>query len=315
VELKTRSRTVNLAVGGILLCVGNDTNWIEQLRPKIRLDTDENGLLVGAIGSGFKGKTKDPGIWFVPFEAGSDQFKSEAADAHTAVNSLTAILDENKIEHPVLVSEVDVNQCGGCGTCVKTCAFSASSIDTKEKISIIDLKRCVGCGNCVTSCPTGARDLIAYPTRYVISAIDILSKGAVDGGEPKVLAFLCKNSGYPATDAAGDPVNHLPAGNYSPNVLPLRVECAGNIDTVYIMNAFKKGFDGVALVVCKDGHCHNVVGNTDMERRLGLLRAVMRSRHIDDNRMRIFHMGRREGKRLNEELKAFSEELKEINRQ
>jgi len=102
---------------------------------------------------------------------------------------------------------------------------------------------------------------------------------------------------------------------YSPNVLPVRVECGGNIDTQYILKAFNKGFDGVALSVCRDGHCHHLVGNTDMERRIGLFREVLRSRKIDDERLRIIHISPHEGKLFSEEIKSFYEELKSMGRE
>jgi F420-non-reducing hydrogenase iron-sulfur subunit len=314
VQIIVDGQTKNIIVGGVLLCLGQDTDWIDELRPIMHLDTDDDGFLVGPAGAGAKGKTKDPGIWFVPFEASDDRKRIEPADARAAVASLTAALDRGSIEHPVLVSEVDETICGGCGTCVKTCAFSASGVDIDKKISVIDIKRCVGCGNCVTACPTGARNLVTFPTEYVNSAIDILSRGAAENGEPKVLAFLCKNSGYLATDAVADAAISIPGQKYSINIMPLRIECGGNIDTLYILRAFDRGFDGVALVVCKDRHCHYVVGNTDMERRLGLFRAVLRSRGIDDNRMRIIHSAANEGEALNEEFNIFSEELKKMER-
>jgi F420-non-reducing hydrogenase iron-sulfur subunit len=313
VELSISSRPVEITVGSILLGLGDDTEWIARLRPKMRLDTDATGLLVNDSDAGFGGRTKHPGILFIPFKPGANQLRSEVQDARAAVGLITAVLERPVIDHPVLVTEVNEALCGGCGTCIKTCAFSASRIDEQKKISALDPKRCAGCGNCVTACPTGARDLSAYPVRYMHCAIDILSQGAVGNGEPRILAILCKNSGDPAADAAGDPANHPAGQTYSPNILPLRIECAGNIDTLYILKAFQKGFDGVALVVCKDGHCHNIVGNTDMERRLGLLRSVLRSRKIDDNRMRIFHITRREGRRLNAELQAFSAELRQLH--
>lgn len=309
------SGTREIAVGGIVLSLADDTEWIAGLRPKLRLDTDDNGLISGEPDPVFSGKTKNPGVLFIPFTAGDRQLTAEALDARAAAGVMADMLDRPKIDHPVLVSEIDETVCGGCGTCVKTCAFSASRIDREKKISAIDSHRCVGCGNCVTACPTGARDLVDYPVQYVNSAIEILSGGVINTGEPKVLAFLCKNSGYPAADAVGRSDRHPGTQHYSANVLPLRIECGGNIDTLYILKAFEKGFDGVALAVCRDGHCHNVVGNTDMERRLGLLRAVLRSRHIDDDRMRIIHVARGDGRRLSLELNSFSDDLKQMNRQ
>jgi coenzyme F420-reducing hydrogenase delta subunit/Pyruvate/2-oxoacid:ferredoxin oxidoreductase delta subunit len=222
------------------------------------------------------------------------------------------MLDRNEIEHPVLVSEVDETVCGGCGTCVKTCAFFASSVDLARKVSVIDPRRCKGCGNCVAACPTGARDLVSFPEKYVIKAIDILSQAISEDSEPKILAMLCNGCGYPAADAAGELPNEVPGGKYPPNVMPVRVECGGNVDTQYILKAFSKAFDGVALSVCRDGHCHHVVGNTDMERRIGLFREVLRSRKINDERLRVIHVSPHEGNLFSEEIKSFYEELKSM---
>jgi heterodisulfide reductase subunit A-like polyferredoxin len=139
--LSTSHRTVKITVGGILLGLGDDTAWICHLRPKMRLDTDENGLIVNNHDAEFIGRTKDPGILFIPFKAGPNRLRSEVQDARGAVSLLCATLEHPVVDHPVLVTEVDAAVCGGCGTCVKTCAFSASRIDEQKKISAIDPKR------------------------------------------------------------------------------------------------------------------------------------------------------------------------------
>lgn len=302
-----------IVVGGIVLSVGDDTEWIKDLKPKMQLDTDRNGLLRGKQKTTLLGRTGDPGIWFVPFGKGDDRFARETIGASTAVLLLTTILDRDEIKHPILVSEVDESVCGGCGTCVKTCAFGASSIDPIRKVSVIDPKRCKGCGNCVVACPTGARNLVSFPEKYVVKAIDILSQGVSDDSEPKVLAILCNGCGYPAADMAGELSTQIIGGGYSTNVMPVRVECGGSIDTQYILEAFSKEFDGVALSICRDGHCHHLVGNTDMERRIGLFREVLRSRNINDERLRIIHVSPHEGKLFSEEIKSFCKELKLMN--
>lgn len=303
VVVKTPEENREMIVGSVLLCMGNNRQWIDQLQNKMRLDVDRDGFLIDVAGNRASGETKDAGIWF-----------ATSAGVLKAVSEISALLDNPRLEYPLLVTEVKETVCSGCGTCVKTCAFGASGIDVIKKISIIDIKRCKGCGNCVTACPTSARDLVTFPSLYVNNAIEILSQGISGDVEPTILAFLCKNSGYLAADRLGKQ-SRQDSGivRYGPSVFPLPMECGGNIDTIYILKAFKEGIDGVALVVCKDHHCHNLTGNTDMERRVGLLRAILRSRRIDDNRIRIIHVNGREGHRLNEELKSFSEELKKLN--
>jgi coenzyme F420-reducing hydrogenase delta subunit len=178
-----------------------------------------------------------------------------------------------------------------------------------RKLSVIDPARCKGCGNCVTACPTDARDLLKFPREYVNRAIHILSQAAAGNGDPRILAIFCGNCGQSAVDAAGIGATPAAGAGYSPAVMPLQVECGGSVDTEYVLGAFSKGFDGVALFVCRDGLCHNVVGNTDMERRLGLFRTVLRSRNIDSERLRVVRVYARDGQVVGEELKAFSHDL------
>jgi len=175
--------------------------------------------------------------------------------------------------------------------------------------------RCKGCGNCVVACPTGARNLVSFPEDFVIKAIDVLSEGISDDTEPRVLAILCNGCGYPAADAAGELSKQVPGSNYSPSVMPVQVECGGNVDTLYVLKAFSSGFDGVALSVCRDGHCYHVVGNTDMERRIGLFRDVLRSRNINAERLRIIHVSPHEGELFSREIRSFCEELKQMKRE
>jgi heterodisulfide reductase subunit A-like polyferredoxin/coenzyme F420-reducing hydrogenase delta subunit len=302
--LTTPTEEKEICAGGIILALGDDKEWTKELKPKLQLDIDSEGFLVDKRRRNTVGRTKDAGVRFIPFVQDDNLLSTEMNSASVAL-SLITVLDENEIEHPVLVSEVDESVCGGCGTCVKTCAFSASSIDLIRRVSVIDSKRCKGCGNCVVSCPTGARDLVSFPEKYIMKAIEILSQG-IDSSEPKVLVMLCNCSGYSAADSVGE----LPDLKYPLNVMPLMVECGGNVDTQYVLSAFSKGFDGVAISVCKDGHCCHVVGNTDMERRMGLFRAILRSRNINDERLRVINVSPYEGKLFNEEITAFCEELK-----
>lgn len=297
-----------LQVGGIILSVGDDLEWIEALRPKMRLNTDSEGYLRHE--TKIAGQTLDPGIWFVPFSGGRDTLASEISGAAIAVLSLASVLEAPEVAHPLLVSAVDESVCGGCGTCVKTCAFSASSIDVARRLSVIDTKRCKGCGNCVTACPTGARDLVTFPREYVGRAIDILSDGVLKSSEPKILTILCNHCGYSAMDAAGELIAQDPSQRLYLNAMPLLVECGGQVDTQYILSALSKGFDGVLLFVCQDGHCRNVVGNTDMQRRLGLFRAILRSRNIDAERLRVVPVTCEEGTEIIQEVRSLSEELR-----
>jgi len=52
-------------------------------------------------------------------------------------------------------SELDPDECKGCGLCLKKCPTQAISSHGKYAIAI-NLKRCIGCGLCAASCKSGA---------------------------------------------------------------------------------------------------------------------------------------------------------------
>lgn len=296
-------RSRQFTVGGILIAVNDDPDWARELSPKLHINLDENGDIEARNQSTMATRTSDDGIFGVPASAGGDPLRSQVEGASTAITILDGVLSENEIEHPLHMTEVDRELCGACGTCVKTCAFHACRIDPAERIAVIDERICKACGNCVAACPAGARDLITYPSDYLTEAIQILSRYEANG-DPKVLCFLCDGCGYPAADAAGREGRRYPV-----SLLPLRVACGGRLDTQHILEAFWYGFDGVMAVICREGHCHNIVGNLDMVRRVNLFREVLRSRQIDPERLRIIETAPFEGARFAQEASRFVQDL------
>jgi heterodisulfide reductase subunit A-like polyferredoxin/coenzyme F420-reducing hydrogenase delta subunit len=307
VRLASAGGERTFAAGGIILSAGDDRALVKTLRTTLRVSVNRDGL---PEQDGTRtGQTMDPGIWFIPFTENGGGLDAEVRGAATAVLPLTTLLDAGELAYPLFITSIDETLCGGCGTCVKTCAFAASHIDLARKRSVVDPDRCKGCGNCVTACPTNARDLLSLPREYVIRAIQLLSRATAANGDPRILAMVCKNCGHVALDAAGVAATETPGAAYSPGVMPLLMECGGSVDTQYVLEAFREGFDGVALLMCRDGRCRNVVGNTDMERRLGLFRTVLRSRNIDSERLRVVPVCAGDGQVVSEELKAFSHDL------
>lgn len=53
----------------------------------------------------------------------------------------------HEVSHPV----IDEAACTGCGSCVKSCASKAISVDARKK-AVIDHELCVGCCQCVAVC-------------------------------------------------------------------------------------------------------------------------------------------------------------------
>jgi len=287
IKIKSNKDEITVDVGAILVASNKRREDVEELRTILHLDTDQDsGLLVPLTMDSRMVETIEEGIFIIPNLETLDMLMRVAL-ADAASLAVINLLEQPELLHKNLVSEVDESKCGGCGTCVKTCSFQASTVDPVRRVSQIDLRRCKGCGNCVTSCPTGARDLLTYPLAYLLKAVEILAEFG-EKGEPKILALLCEGCGYKSVDDAAQANME-----YSPNILPLGVRCGGAIDTQLILEAFNRGFDGITICKCADGHCSNIVGNTDLDRRANLFREILRSRGINDDLLRIVDSGGR----------------------
>jgi len=287
-------------VGGILLARPDSPEWLAELRPHFKVDIDDDGNARSISPSMHPAETVEPGLMVVPMRTAQGLARDKVAAADSAAMALVLQLSQPTTVHMVDTSVVDESLCGGCATCVRTCAFGACSLD-ENGLSHVDVRRCRGCGKCVVSCPVGARDIVISPHHYLLEAVRELAKAPVEG--ERVLGFLCGGCGYPAADNAATFIEQRGTG-YPASFLPLRIPCGGRLDTLYVLEAFKAGFDAVCVYRCKEGHCHNLIGNLDMDRRINLLRVVLRSRNIDDDRLRIVDISSSEGQHFVESVEG-----------
>lgn len=289
--LESPEGTVTYEVGGILLARPDHTEWVEELRRHFRVDVDDSGFARSLDPTMHPAETVDEGIMVMPLRRSDARESEKVAAADAAAMALVLKLSHDTVVRYRHTSVVDESLCGGCATCVRTCAFGACYIG-EDGFSHVDPRRCVGCGKCVVSCPVGARDILSSPHDHLMRAVRDLAQ--VETTSDKVIGFLCGGCGYPAADHAAKTVAERGEG-YPSSFLPVRIPCGGRLDTLYVLEAFKAGFDGVCVYRCRDGHCHNRVGNLDMDRRVNLLRTVLRSRNIDDARLRIVDISPFEG--------------------
>lgn len=301
ITLESPGGRMTYRVGGILLARPDVTDWIEELRLHFKVDIDDNGHARSIDPDTHPSETVDPGIMVVPVREKTSLIKDKVSAADSAAMALVLKLSQPKTVHYVDISRVDETLCGGCASCVRTCAFGACSIG-EDGLSHVDVRRCRGCGKCVVSCPVGARDIVNAPHDYLIGAIKSLAEAEVEG--ERVIGFLCGGCGYPSADSAAKSIAEG-GDTYPASFLPVRIPCGGRLDTLYVLEAFKAGFDGVTVFRCREGHCHNLIGNLDMDRRINLLRTVLRSRNLDDSRLRIVDISPFEGERFVEQVNEF----------
>jgi F420-non-reducing hydrogenase iron-sulfur subunit len=125
--------------------------------------------------------------------------------------------------------------------------------------------------------------------------------------EPKIVGFLCNWCSYAGADLAG-----TSRKSYPPNIRPIRVMCTGRVDTVFILEAFKKGADGVLVAGCHPGDCHYQSGNYKANRRIKLLKKLLDEMGIDPRRVRFEYISASEGEKFAKVVTEFVEEIRKI---
>jgi F420-non-reducing hydrogenase iron-sulfur subunit len=88
--------------------------------------------------------------------------------------------------------------------------------------------------------------------------------------------------------------------------------CSGRVDPVFILEALKKGADGVLVAGCHPGDCHYQSGNYKTNRRIKLLKKLLEEMAIDPNRVKFEYVSASEGAKFAAVVTEFVDELKKM---
>jgi len=125
--------------------------------------------------------------------------------------------------------------------------------------------------------------------------------------EPNIVGFLCNWCSYAGADLAG--TSRL---KYPPNIKPIRVMCSGRVDPVFILEALRKGADGVLIAGCHPGDCHYQSGNYKTNRRVKLVKKLLSEMGIEPERVRFEYISASEGQKFADVVTDFVSEIKKI---
>jgi F420-non-reducing hydrogenase iron-sulfur subunit len=129
-----------------------------------------------------------------------------------------------------------------------------------------------------------------------------------NGFEPRIIGFLCNWCAYAGADLAG--VSRI---QYPPNIRIIRVMCSGRIDPAFVLEAFKDGADGVLVAGCHlPSDCHYISGNFKAQRRINLLRRVLKDFGIEPERLRLEWISASEGDKFAAVVRSMVEDLKKL---
>ena len=125
--------------------------------------------------------------------------------------------------------------------------------------------------------------------------------------EPNIIGFLCNWCSYAGADLAG--TSRI---KYPPNIKSIRVMCSGRVDPVFILEALKKGADGVLVAGCHPGDCHYQSGNYKTNRRIKLLKKLLADMGVEPERVRFEYISASEGQKFAQVVTDFVGELKKL---
>lgn len=125
--------------------------------------------------------------------------------------------------------------------------------------------------------------------------------------EPRIVAFFCNWCTYTAADLAG--TSRL---TYAPNARIIRVMCSGRIDPQFVLDAFRRGADGVILGGCHPGDCHYQEGNYKALRRYKLLQKLLDQLGIERERVRLEWISASEGEKVKQVIDEMTETLRRL---
>ncbi len=125
--------------------------------------------------------------------------------------------------------------------------------------------------------------------------------------EPVIVGFFCNWCTATAADLAG-----TTRMQYPPNVRPIRTMCSGSVDPVYVLRALLSGADGVIVGGCPPGDCHYVSGNYRARRRIAILKTILATLGLEDDRVWVRWISAAEGPKFARTMNEITQAIKKM---
>jgi F420-non-reducing hydrogenase iron-sulfur subunit len=130
---------------------------------------------------------------------------------------------------------------------------------------------------------------------------------ATTGFDPLIIGFTCNWCTYAGADLAGTSKIQYPT-----NIRIIRVMCTSRIEPEFVLEAFKKGADGVLIGGCHLGDCHYQEGNYKTEARIKLLKRILEFYGIEPERIKLEWISASEGEKFANTVESFVNEIRKL---
>ncbi|NPV63526.1 MAG: hydrogenase iron-sulfur subunit [Methanotrichaceae archaeon] len=242
------------------------------------------------------------GVFIAGCASGPKEIQTSIAQGSAAAAKAFKLLQKGELELEPTSAFVDRDKCIQCKLCVDICPKKAIAV---ESPAYVDEAACKGCGSCAASCPVNAIDMRLFSDAQIMAQVRAATEKKDEF--PLIVAFLCNWCSYGAADLAGTSRIQYPT-----NARNIRVMCAGRVDPDFVLEALRRGADGVLIAGCRIGECHYVSGNDQALQRVNVLKEVLGKIGLDPGRVKIIWCAASEGEIFARQLKRFVDELKEM---
>jgi F420-non-reducing hydrogenase iron-sulfur subunit len=125
--------------------------------------------------------------------------------------------------------------------------------------------------------------------------------------QPTILGILCNWCSYAGADLAGSA-----RLKYPETIRIVRVPCSGRVDPMFVLKGFQKGFDGVMVLGCHPGDCHYAKGNYYARRRIALVKDLLATLGIPEERFHFEWVSASEGNRFAQLVAEFTDKIRKL---
>ncbi|VVB91264.1 CoB--CoM heterodisulfide reductase iron-sulfur subunit A [uncultured archaeon] len=287
----------------VVLAVGMEANRDAQdLGNMLNLSTRPDRFFHSAHPKMRPVQTHTKGVFIAGCASGAKEIQVSIEQGSAAAAKAESLLHKGELEIEPMSAYVLPELCDGCRICESVCRFGR--VKVADKKASVDELECQGCGACSAACPNGAIQLRNYTDEQIMAQIKEATRETNE--YPLVIGFLCHWCSYAAADLAGSLRLQYPT-----NIRNIRVLCAGRVNPSFVLEALRRGADGVLVAGCRLGECHYTIGNYCALQRMDVLSKLLVDLGFDERRLRVEWIAASEGEKFAGTVKDFVKQLKE----
>jgi coenzyme F420-reducing hydrogenase delta subunit len=95
----------------------------------------------------------------------------------------------------------------------------------------------------------------------------------------------------------------------------ISLPCSGKIDIPYMIKAFETGADGVVIITCPKGECHNLEGNIRAQKRAQAVDSLLEEVGLGRDRIIAIQLKDDSNEKVKEEVNKFRAKIRNLSDQ